>query len=234
MLLERVTGRPFDVAIREHVLAPLDLDLLVDPFVSPVDNASCGHISGEPPLALGDDYRVLLAAKPWLRPAGAISGSAVQLARLGLLFLRNEGEPGPLARAGAFMSIPAGVAADHGPAPLTRGAILFTPGLYAGQRAPSRPTMNHALPAIADVLYHRGATPAFHADLVIFSPQDDVKPYAGGGVISVLDNSGHMYGATLAAASRALSNLKDKPAPPPSASSASALGHPAVGQPKSQ
>ena len=27
VLLERVTGRPFEVAIREHVLAPLDLDL---------------------------------------------------------------------------------------------------------------------------------------------------------------------------------------------------------------
>jgi len=209
VLLERMTGRPWELAIREQVLAPLNLEVVVDPLAPPVDNAACGHIADGPPIPPGEDYRALLTAKPWLRPAGALSGSAAQLARLGVFFLGSEAHLEPLAHARGIMSTPAGVAADHGPVPLTGGALLFTPGMFAGQRAPSDLNRESTTPAPPDVLYHRGSTPAFHADLVIFPPRSGAPSPARGGVVAILDNSGHMYGATLAAASRALSNLRD-------------------------
>lgn len=211
LLLQRVTGLRWEQAVRDLVLGPLGLQgVLIDPISQPADDTACGHLPGAAPISLGEDYRDLLVAKPWLRPAGALSGTADKLAHLGVFFLHGHPPSDALAHAREFMRTPAGVASPSGPTPLTNGALLFTPGMYAGSLTPPAPGHQATTDEALDVLYHRGATTTYHAELYIFRRRDQpLRAVTGGGhaggVIAILDSSRHVYGATLAAASRALS-----------------------------
>ena len=139
-----------------------------------------------------------------------LSGTADKLAHLGVFFLHGHPPSDALAHAREFMRTPAGVASPSGPTPLTNGALLFTPGMYAGSLTPPAPGHQATTDEALDVLYHRGATTTYHAELYIFRRRDQpLRAVTGGGhaggVIAILDSSRHVYGATLAAASRALS-----------------------------
>ena len=217
MLVERLERRPWAEAVRAVVLDPLGLDAVWIDLESTPRGASstrarsCGHPGPDrAPIPLGRDYELQLTRQPWLRPAGAISGDAAQLAVLGQRFLQTPPETA-LARAATAMLrpvTPAQAEVTETPALKSPPSVATFGGMYAEVTASRAGEIPDA--GSVQSVHLRGSTPGFQAALWVFpaptaAPNTDPASMEtdAGHVLVLLDNSGTHYGATIAAARQA-------------------------------
>ena len=203
-IVERISSRSWDDAVRETVLRPLgldavrtELDLMAHvPAKSSPPSMACNRRSdgGQTlEIPIGPDYASRLSSRPWLRPAGAVVSDAISLSTLGALWLSTD-RTTALSRAAAIMLTPMRPLATDDPEPVLGHPWWPGVGIYL---------LGVTTPQDADRCaprFHRGEAGAFRAHLWVFPSCDASSRRTGGFSLAILDNAGRPFGATLATA----------------------------------